>query len=174
MTMKTYKQDEILSMRMLERTTKDTVMKRKYLAICLHMEGYTNKRIAKIIGVNVMTVGIYVNTYRSQGVEGLVPNKQPGRPKFLTEEQEQKLYETIREKTPNDIGFDGMMNWTAKIACGWVYQEFGVQYSVNGMLDLFHRLNLSYTRPTYVLAKANPEKQAQFLEDFETLKKTHE
>jgi len=37
---------------------------------------------------------------------------------------------------------------------------------------MFHRLKLSYTRPTYVLAKADPEKQKQFREDFETVKKT--
>lgn len=172
--MRSYTQEEIQAMRMLERATKNTVMKRKYLSVCLHMEGYTNKNIAKIVGINEMTVGIYINAYRQRGTEGLIPKKQTGRPKFLTEEQEQRLYETIREKTPNDVGFDGMMNWTSKLACGWVDQEFGIQYSINGMLDLFHRLNLSYTRPTYVLAKADPEKQKQFLEDFEVQKKTHE
>jgi len=172
--MRSYTQEEIQSMRQLERTTKNTVMKRKYLSICLHMEGYTNKRIAKIVGVNEMTVGIYVNTYKKSGIEGLVPQKSPGRPRLLTDEQEQRLYETIKEKTPNEVGFEGIMNWTAKIACFWVLREFKVQFSINGMLDLFHRLNLSYTRPTYVLAKADPKKQKQFIEDFQALKKTTE
>ena len=43
---------------------------------------------------------------------------------------------------------------------------------INGMLEMFHRLNLSYTRPAYVLAKADPAKQAQFMDDFEDIKKT--
>jgi transposase len=72
------------------------------------------------------------------------------------------------------VGFDGIKNWTAKVACLWVQKEFGIPYKVNSMLVLFHRLNLSYTRPTYVLAKADPEKQEQFKKDFEVLKKTVE
>ena len=136
------------------------------------MEGYTNRRIAEIVGINEMTVGIYVKMYDTLGVEGLVPKKSPGRPRLLTDEQEQKLYETISEKTPDEVGADGIKNWTAKIACDWVFREFGVQFSSNGMLDLFHRLNLSYTRPTYVLTKADSEKQTQFKEDFEAVKKT--
>jgi hypothetical protein len=34
------------------------------------------------------------------------------------------------------------------------------------------RMNLSYTRPTYVLAKADKEKQEQFIKDFDEVKKT--
>ena len=39
------------------------------------------------------------------------------------------------------------------------------------MAVILHRLNLSYTRPTYVLKKADPEKQEIFKFDFEALKK---
>jgi len=38
------------------------------------------------------------------------------------------------------------------------------------MLDALHRLGLSYTRPTYTLAKADPQKQEEFKKDFEFLK----
>ena len=34
------------------------------------------------------------------------------------------------------------------------------------------RLNLSYTRPTYVLAKSDKEKQERFKQDFEVLTNT--
>ena len=124
-----------------------------------------------IVDLDPQTVGIYIKTYKSSGVVGLTPKKSPGRPSFLSKEQEQQLYETISKKTPEEVGFNGVMNWTAKIACFWVFKEFGVQYSINGMLDMFHRLNLSYTRPTYVLAKANQQKQEKFKEDFEDIKK---
>ena len=39
------------------------------------------------------------------------------------------------------------------------------------MLQVLYRLDLSYTRPTYTLAKADPEKQEAFKQDFEVLKK---
>ena len=40
------------------------------------------------------------------------------------------------------------------------------------MRDLLERIGLSYTRPTYTLAKANPQKQEEFKEKFKDLKKT--
>ena len=147
-------------------------MHRKYQVIHLHMDGYKNIEISKITTLDPQTVGIYINTYKQHGVTGLIPKKPSGRPHFLAKEQEQLLYETISAKCPDDVGFDGIMNWTSKLACQWVLKEFGVQYSINGMLDVFHRLGLSYTRPTYVLAKADPKKQEQFKEDFEAIKKT--
>jgi len=170
--MKHYTQEEIDTLEKLLQTAKNRVMYRKFLVVHLHMKGYTNLQIAEMIGLNKNTVGIYVNTYDTQGADGLIPKKSPGRPNKLTVEQEKKLYTTISENTPDDVGFSGMMNWTANLACHWVKREFGVQYHVNGMLEMFHRLKLSYTRPTYVLTKADPEKQEKFIEDFEEVKKT--
>jgi hypothetical protein len=40
------------------------------------------------------------------------------------------------------------------------------------MAEVLYRLNLSYTRPTYILKKADKQKQEAFKEDFKTLKKT--
>jgi putative transposase len=172
--MKHYSQEEIDAMEKRLKAEKNRVMYRKFLAIHLHMQGFPNLKIAEMMRLNKNTVGIYINTYNAEGVEGLIPKKPPGRPTFLTKEQEQDLYETIRNKTPNEVGFSGIMHWTAKIACLWVKREFDVQYAPNGMLEMFHRLNLSYTRPTYVLAKADPEKQEKFREEFEGVKKTLE
>jgi putative transposase len=170
--MKPYTKEEVNNIRKLLRTSKNPAMYRKYLVIRLHMKGLTNKTIAETVDLDPQTVGIYIKTYKWLGVEGLIPKKQTGRPSFLTKEQEQQLYKTISESTPEEVGFNGVMNWTAKLACLWVFKEMGVQYSINGMIDLFHRLNLSYTRPTYVLAKADPKKQEQFRETFEDIKKT--
>ena len=168
-----YTESEKSEITELMRTTNNKVMHRKYQVIHLHMNGYKNIRIAEITTLDVQTVGIYINTYNKLGVTGLIPKKPSGRPPFLTKGQEQLLYETISTKSPDDVGFEGIMNWTSKLACQWVSKEFGVQYSANGMLDMFHRLNLSYTRPTYVLAKADSKKQEQFKDDFGAIKKTN-
>ncbi|GGK06293.1 hypothetical protein GCM10007063_31000 [Lentibacillus kapialis] len=42
------------------------------------------------------------------------------------------------------------------------------------MRALLPRLGLSYTRPTYTLAKADPEKQEAFREEFATAKKMND
>jgi transposase len=167
-----YTKADIKEMKRLLRKTKDTVIYRKYHSVVLHMKGYNNVKIAELVDVDRKTVGRYVQQFKEGGIESLVPKKSTGRPRLLDKFQEQELYVTISNHTPEDVGFDGIKNWTAKIACEWVFRKFGVRYSINGMLEMFHRLNLSYTRPTYVLAKADPVKQAQFMADFEDIKKT--
>jgi putative transposase len=73
---------------------------------------------------------------------------------------------------PKDVGFALFVNWTAPLACQWVLKEYGVSFSERGMRDVFYRLKLSYTRPTYTLKKADPEKQEIFKAEFEELKKS--
>ncbi len=170
--MKHYTQQDIETVEDLMKATKSRVMYRKYLVIRLHMTGHSNLSIAEMTGLNKNTVWIYINAYNERGSEGLIPKKQTGRPKRLTDEQEKTLFETIKNKTPDEVGFSGIMNWTAKIAREWIRREFGVEYHINGVLEMFYRLNLSYTRPTYVLANADPQKQEQFRQDFEEGKKT--
>ncbi|MFC0906999.1 winged helix-turn-helix domain-containing protein [Clostridium sp. MT-14] len=74
-------------------------------------------------------------------------------------------------KTSDQLGFGNRKNWNASIARKWVSDNFHIEYSNRGMLQVFHRLNLSYTRPTYTLAKADKEKQEAFKQEFEDLKK---
>ena len=54
--------------------------------------------------------------------------------------------------------------------CKYVKDHYGVTFSERGMRDVFYRLNLSGTRPTYVPAKADAQKQAEFLERLEDKK----
>ena len=86
-------------------------------------------------------------------------------------EQEQRLYDCVSTQLPRDVGFAPFVNWTAPLACRWVAKEFGVTFSERGMRDVFYRLKLSYTRPTYTLKKADPEKQKEFKKEFDKLKK---
>ena len=72
----------------------------------------------------------------------------------------------ITTKTPDELGFGYRKNWNANMARKWVSDNFQVEYSNRGMLQVLHRLNLSYTRPTYTLAKADLEKQEAFKEEF--------
>ncbi len=117
--------------------------------------------------------GIYnvLNRYKAKGVEGLILGKAKGRERKLTEEQESELYEVISGKLPKEVGLKPFCNWTAPLACKYVKNRFEVEFSERGMRDAFYRLNLSYTRPTYTLAKADPVKQEEFKERLEGIKK---
>ena len=138
------------------------------------MQGHTNIAIGGIIGRNEHTVSKYIQTFKTLGLDGLIPKKPKGNNSKSTSEQTQILINTINENTPDQVGLAPFKNWNCKLVVVWVLNEFEICYSITGITDLLHRLGLSYTRPTYVLAKADPIKQAEFKEKFETIKKTAE
>lgn len=146
--------------------------KKRYDAVLLHLEGHGYSEIAKILHVPSRTISTYLKLYRETGVDGLTLKKQTGQPRKLSAQQEQVLFETISTSSPEKERLGPFANWTAPLACAWIRKHFGVSFSERGMRDVFYRIGLSYTRPTYTLKKADPQKQAEFRETFERLKKT--
>lgn len=84
------------------------------------------------------------------------------------------MFNIISAQTPQEAGIGVFANWTASLVCRLVAERFKVEYSERGMRNLFDRIGLSYTRPSYTLAKADPKKQEAFKTEFETIKKTSE
>ena len=108
---------DLKAMKKLMRKTKDAVMFTKFQSILLHMKGFKTTQIAEIAELDRKTVGWYISRFNEGGAERLVPKKQTGRPRFMSEQQERELYGTMRLKTLEEVGFVGVKNWTAKIAC---------------------------------------------------------
>ncbi|MDQ0414903.1 MULTISPECIES: helix-turn-helix domain-containing protein [Mesobacillus] len=52
----------------------------------------------------MFSIGDYVKAYRTSGLAGLDMGCSTGRRPMLTPEQEQKVYETVRDKTPAEVG----------------------------------------------------------------------
>ena len=160
--------EELLS---LTRQEKNVHQKARYDVVLLHLEGHSSADISEFLHIPYRTVAYYISLYKLKGVQGLKLHTSPGAKKKLTDEQEKELKETISNKTPEEAGIGIFANWTAPLACEYVKRHFGITYSERGMRNLFDRIGLSYTRPTYTLKKADPEKRKAFRETFESLKK---
>jgi transposase len=50
-------------------------------------------------------------------------------------------------------------------------EKFHVTMTRFGITKMLHRRGLSYTRPTYTLKRANPQKQQEFQAELHSLKK---
>lgn len=164
------KQIEILKEAL--KGSKNIRLHKRCSVVLLHYEGFTNKKIAEMEGLGPHAVGDYIRNFKKNGLNGLDMKYSPGAPRKLNKEREARLVDVITNNTPEDVGFQSKKNWTLKIIRQWVYNEFNIKMSQGGMCELLHKLNLSYTRPTYVLAKADKAKQEIFKKDFEGLKKT--
>lgn len=64
--------------------------------------------------------------------------------------------------TPEQISFGISVNWNTKIMQSFIYENLGKTLHRSTIGKMIKSLGFSYTRPTYVLAKANKEKQAEF------------
>jgi putative transposase len=172
MKMENEKQVKIEAIKRAERTEKDKAKTKRLLIIRLRLEGYAIKQVMQIADCSEKTVYNCQTKYDAEGLSGLTTKPKSGRGKKLTQEQERVLYDTIKTKLPSEVGFGPFVNWTSSLATEWIMQTFGVKFSERGVRNVFERLGLSYTRPTYTLKKADPKKQAEFIDEFENVKKS--
>ncbi|PYE56908.1 putative transposase, partial [Aneurinibacillus soli] len=168
------KQIDIQEARKAMNTTKDKRMFERYQTVYLHLCGKKNKDIAQLLGRTPQTICTYLKLYRKNGLAGLELRHSPGAPKRLTEEQEQQVAEVVATKRPIDVDVPVEYNWTAGLIGKWIEREYGVSYTLKGVTILLKRLGFSYTKASYTLAKADPEKQEAFRETFTGIKKTSE
>lgn len=154
------------------KKTDDRRMFERYQVIYLFLKGYKQKDIADIVLRSIKTVSNYIQIYRNEGLNGLKMGHPTGPPRKLTEQQEHELVQVIAYHTPHDVGYENHYNWTLAIMVNFIEREWGVTYTQRGVSRLLQDLGLTYTRPTYVLKMAEPQKQNEFRnETFPSLKK---
>lgn len=118
------------------------------------------------------TLRKYIHAYEQRGLEGLVIKSPPGKSSRLTQEQRDELKQVIMNQVPADVGFTAKFNGTLQLISDYIERHYGFRYSSRGTSKLMERMNMSYTKPTYTLAAADPEKQQTFVEEtFPALKR---
>jgi transposase len=156
------------------KQAKERRMYERYQAIYLHLKGTSMTVIADILGRNRMTVSQYIHAYEKGGLSALQLKHSSGAPTRLTKEQQNQLKKTIAYSVPHEVGFTAKHNWTLELIATYIEREWGHRYSLRGISKVMERLGLSYTKPTYTLAAADPQKQQHFAETtFPELKKSY-
>lgn len=154
------------------KSTKDRRMYERLQTIRLRLMGMPVKKIATILCRSEKTIRIYIHAFEKVGIFGLTMRFSPGRSPRLTKEQRDELKRVIVNHVPADVGFTARFNWTLQIIADYIERTYGCKYSLRGVSKLMEHLGMSYTKPTYTLAAADPVKQQQFVEEtFPELKK---
>lgn len=154
------------------KKAKDRRMFERCQALYLYLQGTRAEEIAPLLNRSVKTVKGYIQAFEKGGLSALHMNHSPGAPVRLTNEQQEKLKQTIVNSVPHDVGFTARHNWTLEIIAAFIQREFGYTYSLRGVSKMMHRQGVSYTKPTYTLEAADEQKQRQFSEvTFPELKK---
>ena len=161
------------TLRKEEKKIKNISLRQRVMAVRLVMEGYLGKDVASMLNLCRQSVAFYVSLFNEGGLDLLLDRKYPpGREPFLTLEQQQELKQTILTHTPAELGWDIASSWNTRILQSYIREHYEVDMSREGIRKLLHRMRLSWTRPTYTLAKGDSEQQQVFEKQMDLIKKT--
>jgi len=122
--------------------------------------GYSFEQVSQILLMDDDTVRRYLNIYQEEGVKGLMRDLYVGSQSLLNE-WEIKLLEKYLEDH---------VCLSAKEVCEFVKENFGIEYSANGMTALLHRMGFVYKKPKLIPGKADAEQQKEFLRRYRIIK----
>jgi transposase len=130
----------------------------KILVITLCMDGKNGSAIAETLHLQPHTVGKYINSFNEGGLEQLLKYKAgSGRPCILSDEEKADCKERLLA-TPEASGIGVGVNWDSRLLQTYIAKEYGKKVSRSNLQKIMKALGFSYTRPTYVLAKADLSK----------------
>lgn len=101
------------------------------------------------------TIRRYAKAFRERGLKRYMEDGYVPYSGKLTDDQEQAL----------GVHLDEYLYIDAKSICAYVWQTYGVRYTISGMRDLLHRLGFVYKHTKAVPSKADEAAQRTFLED---------
>jgi transposase len=102
------------------------------------------EEIAAAVGRSRQFVDQWVGRYRRGGVDALIPKRQPGAAKRLSDEQEAQLCARLDAGPPPQ---EGLAAYNGPILRERIEQWFGKLYSLDGVYKLLHRLGYNDLMP---------------------------
>jgi transposase len=153
---------QIVSLKVLHRTLRDRKKADRVKAVVLLGTGWTPQQVAEALLIDEKTVHTWFEKYHCGGEEELLVLRYQGKSPRLNETQQSELTRHLDENT----------YLTSKEIRHYIEKTYKVKYSSTGIKELLHRLNFVYKKPKHVPGKLNPVKQAEFVVEYEKLKKT--
>lgn len=114
-------------LRRLARESRDAKQVRRLLALAVILDGGTRTEAARLGGVGLQIVRDWVLRFNSEGPEGLIDRKAPGKAPTLTAEQRAALARVV-EAGPEPWR-DGVVRWRRIDLVQWLWEEFRVSVS---------------------------------------------
>ena len=151
------KPDELVELHAAHRAERNKRYAYRIHAIILLGTAYTIKKVKQILFIDDETLRSYVDTYRSEGLPGLLSDGRTGKSSKLTDEQINHLKEEL----------DTNIHLTTASVINFVNTRFSTDYSTSGMRDLLHRIGYVHKKPKLVPGKPDTEAQDVFLEQYE-------
>lgn len=134
----------------------------RYRAVLLATEGRPTESVMAMVGRSRGFVQRWAYVYRDRGIDAIAPTPQTGRPPTLRREDEAAFKRRLLAGPTEADG--GVCTLRGEDARRILVAQFGVRYTLGGVYDLMHRLNLSCLKPRPRHRKNDPKAMADWVE----------
>jgi len=135
-------------------------------AVVAVQEGESPEVVARILGVNRVSVYGWLARYRRGGWDGLNAKKRGGRPPKLDHKAMRWIYRTVTLGDPRQFKFPFAL-WTSQMVAQLIHRRFRVTLSRASVCRLLIQLGLSSQRPLWRAYQQDPAMVERWLkEDF--------
>ena len=138
------------------RRERDRRVADRIKAVLLCAEGWKQYQIAQALRIHPDTVHDHIEDYKR--LKKLKPAN-GGSQSELTQVQTAEIIAYLEDNTYPK----------AEEICAYIKETYGVKFTVSGLTKWLHRQGFSYKKPKGIPAKADPEKQAAFIQYYEEL-----
>ncbi|MDR2781066.1 MAG: IS630 family transposase, partial [Holosporaceae bacterium] len=150
-------EEEVYDLMLKHRREKERRVADRIKAVLLSNQGWSFRKIAEALFLDEDTISKHVSEYRQERKLGLLTG---GSESKMSSTQTQELVDHIASHSYTKVSE----------ICNHIRQKYGLEYTVSGMTKWLKSNGFSFIRPHGVPAKADPEKQKQFVSEYEKLK----
>jgi transposase len=120
--------------------------------------------VARIFGVPIRSVFKWISRYRAGGYDGLKEKQRSGRPRKVSGEVMQWIYDAVTLGDPRQHQFEFCL-WTLGTIRQLLKREFKIELSKSGVSRLLAHLGLSPQRPIYRSYKRDVSELRRYLDE---------
>ena len=124
-------------------------------------DGESPEEVIKTLGFSRACIYNWLARYRGGGWHALQSGKQSGRPKKLTGIEIAWIYNTVRDKDPQQLKLPFAL-WTRKMVADVIKKKFGIKLSLTSVGRLLRQLGFSPQKPLHRTYQQNPEAVADW------------
>ena len=124
-------------------------------AVARVLAGRTQASVAEGLGVHPVTVAKWMARHRTEGEGGLTAKPTPGRPRFLTPDQERQVKSWLSQK-PTEHGFRTDL-WSARRIVELIRRNFSVAFHPASMRRWLTERGYSPQRPARKARQRNDD-----------------
>jgi len=146
-------------LRAASKCRKDPGFARRARGVLMFAEGRRYKYVCEALGVSKEALRLWLRSYETAGIAGLVEQPKPGRPRIKSKQIAEAVEEIIH-RPPTDFGFD-RSTWSLEAMVEYVFKSRGVQVGMQTVRDVLYEMGYRWRRAKHSVTSPDPDYQGK-------------